>query len=69
MLTYPDANTRGSSGEFDSLSEPEPQARVNISTFEFSQSPSLVCISGYVSTHAIFSFFYKIKPPNVHHVT
>ena len=36
--------TRGSLGELESLCEPEPQARVYTKTFEFSQTPSSVCI-------------------------
>ena len=35
VYIQPEANTRESLGEFESLCEPEPQARVYISTFKF----------------------------------
>ena len=40
VFSQPDANTRGSLGELESLCEPEPQTRVYTKTIEFSQTPS-----------------------------
>ena len=47
---------------FESLCEPEPQARVYIiSTFEFSPTSSSVCITLCEYKAAISYFFYKVK--------
>ena len=51
MFTWPDAD---SLGEFKSLCNSEPQARVNISTFEFSQTFLSVCIRLYKQEAAVF---------------
>ena len=53
-----DANTKISLGEFESLCELEPQARVCMGTFEFSHS-FFVFASGYVNTHTPFSISCK----------
>ena len=55
-----DANTRESLGEFESLCEPKPQARVYVSTFKFNKTLSSGCIRLYKHRASIFYFFYKI---------
>ena len=60
VFTSPDANTRGSLGEFESLCEPEPQASVYTKTFEFSKLPRVFASAGYVNT-ASFLYIFFVK--------